>query len=277
MTHSNATALHHGPRPWNPLHDDERAAALSSYLGVADGALTPLLRPGTACSEQEVSMHTQLKDKILGVGFPCVAARSAINRKSYRLGVYPGLGTIDAALAICHDLYEFSHELGRNPEQFTSFIAAFSGGQALKELEFETLLWRQLQLIHEVDGRRFAWDSSVSHDPDDPDFSFSVGGRAFFVIGLNPAASRMARAVDHPCIVFNPHEQFEALRTSGKYDNLKNAIRQRDLAFQGSINPVLANFGQQAESRQYSGRAVPSHWKCPFQHQQRPHSTDLKA
>ena len=249
------------------MHHDERAAAFSSYLGVADGTLTPLLRPGAACTDQEVAVHAQLKDKILGQGFPCVAARSAINRKSYRLGVYPALGTLDAAAAICHDLYEFSHELGRDPQQFTSFIAAFGGGQDVPEHEFETLLWRQLQLIHEVDARHYAWDASVSHDPDDPDFSFSVGARAFFVIGLNPAASRLARSMDQPCIVFNPHEQFEALRHSGKYDHLKNAIRQRDLAFQGSINPVLANFGQQAESRQYSGRAVPSHWKCPFRHQ----------
>ncbi len=248
------------------MHDDDKAAAFSSYLGVVDGALTPLLRPGSGCRPQEVATHAALQDKILGEGFPCVAARSAINRKSYRMGVYPPLGTVDAALAICHDLYEFSHEFARNQGQFTSFIAAFSGGQDLREIDFETLLWRQLQLVHEVDARHFAWDASVSHDPDDPDFSFSVGGRAFFVIGLNPAASRLARVMGQPCIVFNPHDQFEALRSSGKYDQLKNAIRQRDVAFQGSINPVLATFGQQAESRQYSGRAVSTQWKCPFQH-----------
>ena len=255
-------------RPWNPLCENDQAARLSSYLGMVDGEVQPILQPARGCSDPERALQASLKDKILGPGFPCVAARSAFSRKSYRFGLYPTLGSREAALAMCHDLYEFSHELRHSHEQFTSFIGAFSAPSGLDEVAFETLLWRQLQLIHEIDAQYFSWDASVSKDPDDPNFSFSVGGRAFFIIGLNQSASRLARVTDQPCIVFNPHEQFEALRASGKYEKLQQSIRQRDMAFQGSINPVLANFGQQAESRQYSGRSVPSHWKCPFQHRQ---------
>jgi hypothetical protein len=47
---------------------------------------------------------------------------------------------------------------------------------------------------------------------------------------------------------------------------MQEAIRQRDIALQGSINPVLARFGEASEARQYSGRAVESNWKCPFHH-----------
>ena len=36
------------------------------------------------------------------------------------------------------------------------------------------------------------------------------------------------------------------------------------MALQGSINPVLARFGEASEARQYSGRAVLDTWACPF-------------
>jgi hypothetical protein len=33
---------------------------------------------------------------------------------------------------------------------------------------------------------------------------------------------------------------------------------------QGSLNPNLADFGEQSEARQYSGRATEADWVCPF-------------
>ena len=83
-------------------------------------------------------------------------------------------------------------------------------------------------------------------------------------MGLNPQASRHARTAPLCMVAFNFHEQFERLRQRDKYDLLKQAIRRRDLAYQGSLNPMLADFGNRSESRQYSGRAVPADWKCPF-------------
>lgn len=251
-------------RPWNPLHDDGRAARLSSYLGEHQGRLQPLLQPGKTCSPDEQRLHTQLKASLLAPDFPCVAARSAINRQTYRLGVYERLGSPESALALCHDLYEFAHEMGGDPERFTTFIAAFKQPIDPSEVMFESLLWQQLQQMHGVDSRYFDWDASVSKDPEDPNFSFSIGGRAYFVVGLHPSASRLARVTHTPCLAFNPHAQFDKLRATGKYDRLQHAIRERDIAVQGSINPVLADFGRQAESRQYSGRAVPKQWACPF-------------
>ena len=40
--------------------------------------------------------------------------------------------------------------------------------------------------------------------------------------------------------------------------------RARDGQLQGTVNPVLAAFGQASEARQYSGRKVDSRWRCPF-------------
>ncbi|RZL03921.1 MAG: YqcI/YcgG family protein [Rubrivivax sp.] len=261
-------------RPWNPLHDDGRAARLSRYLAERDGRLAPVLPSARDCSADELRIHHRLTSTILAEGFPCVAARSAINRKTYRLGIYDTLGSEDAALAICHDLYEFAHDMREDEDAFTTFVAVFRQPIDLGEVAFEALLWKQLQLMHSTDSRYFPWDASVSKDPEDPRFSFSIGGQAYFVVGSHPFASRLARVAPLPCIAFNPHAQFEHLRATGRYEKLQKAIRQRDMAFQGSINPVLANFGQQAESRQYSGRMVTKQWKCPFQYQEAPEAPE---
>ena len=84
------------------------------------------------------------------------------------------------------------------------------------------------------------------------------------MVGLHAHASRLARRTPWPMLAFNLHEQFERLRTGGRFDALQRAIRARDLAGQGSINPMLSDFGDRSETRQYSGRAVPDDWRCPF-------------
>ena len=45
---------------------------------------------------------------------------------------------------------------------------------------------------------------------------------------------------------------------------MRDTIRNRDEKLQGSINPMMRDFGQGSEARQYSGRAVNDEWKCPF-------------
>jgi FPC/CPF motif-containing protein YcgG len=45
---------------------------------------------------------------------------------------------------------------------------------------------------------------------------------------------------------------------------MQETIRTRDLALQGTINPMLSDFGERSEARQYSGRAVEENWQAPF-------------
>jgi hypothetical protein len=52
----------------------------------------------------------------------------------------------------------------------------------------------------------------------------------------------------------------------GAYQAVKNKIRLRDKKLQGTINPVLRDFGSDSETRQYSGRNVGAEWECPFHH-----------
>jgi FPC/CPF motif-containing protein YcgG len=65
-------------------------------------------------------------------------------------------------------------------------------------------------------------------------------------------------------LVFNRHEQFEKLRSDGKWKRMQKSIRKRDRALQGSVNPMLDDFGEASEARQYSGRAVEDNWQPPF-------------
>jgi len=66
----------------------------------------------------------------------------------------------------------------------------------------------------------------------------------FFVIGLHPYASRLARRFSNPALVFNSHRQFEKLREDGRYWKIQAATRSREIDLQGSINPNLADFSE---------------------------------
>ena len=65
-------------------------------------------------------------------------------------------------------------------------------------------------------------------------------------------------------MVFNSHRQFERLKERGMYQRIQKQVRQREMALQGSLNPNLSDFGSNSEAVQYSGRAVPPDWRCPF-------------
>jgi FPC/CPF motif-containing protein YcgG len=150
-------------------------------------------------------------------------------------------------------------------DPFATFVSTFDGPVDLDDVGFERLLWRQLQLLHDVDRRRWPWDLRVSADPTDPRFSFSVAGHAFFVIGMHPRATRLARTAFVPALVFNRHRQFDVLRERGQMQRVTDVIRARDRRLQGWEYPTLAQFGQVSEARQYAGRVVEDGWRCPFE------------
>jgi FPC/CPF motif-containing protein YcgG len=205
-----------------------------------------------------------VKAFIADKSFPCVGAKSALNKDRMRMLRLGTMASPDSTRALWEALVKYAQEFPNPGSVPVSFVAVFDDAVA-DEAEFETLLWQQLQALHDHDhDMGIVWDRSVSSDPSKVDFSFSVGGRAFFVVGLHPGASRLARRTPAPCIVFNFHNQFESLKASGKYAGMQDAIRTRDTALQGSVNPVLARFGESSEAVQYSGRATEGEWKCPF-------------
>lgn len=196
--------------------------------------------------------------------FPCLAGKGVVRRGDHTLRVYDGLGTERAAMALAHDLGAFVRAEPVDGVSMRAFVAVFQGPLSADEIAFERRLWRQLQRLHEHDDRAASWDPTVSADPESAQFSFSFGGHALFVVGMHPASSRLSRRFAWPTLVFNPRAQFERLRSEGHFERLRTLVRERDVALQGTVNPSLADFGEESEARQYSGRATESDWRCPF-------------
>lgn len=194
--------------------------------------------------------------------FPCLGAKASRARGELRLLRARDLTRADDDRAITRQLQSLSEPV--EGPSFISVAVLFPASPALDEATFERALWDRLAAIHAIDRRRYDWDRRVSADPASPRFSMSVGGKAFYVVGLHPAASRPARRFRCPVLVFNLHSQFEQLRADGRYDRLREAIVQRDVAYAGTPNPMLAAHGRSSEARQYSGRRVGSDWVCPF-------------
>jgi uncharacterized protein len=211
--------------------------------------------------KNQFAIHAEkaFREFVLRPEFPCLGAKAAFNSDSVTVKVFDELGGTASTDGLAAALSDFTC-----PAEYASFVAIFARPRKTSELKFERLLWKQLRLLHEHDAKRFDWDESVAADPADPHFSFSCGGRALYVIGLHANSSREARRFRWPTLVFNPHEQFQRLRSDGKWKHMQETIRQRDLRLQGAINPMLSDFGEKSEARQYSGRAVEENWQAPF-------------
>lgn len=247
----------------NPYHD-ALARTHSAYTRWSDGNLIYPLEAKRKPDLSAARVHDEFRAHVLDAGFPCVGAKAALNGDGYRFGFYTEMNTPASTAGLAHDLWEFVREQPLLPAAYTTFIAVFENPVITDEANWEKLLWAQLQSLHNLDFKHYAWDATVGSDPHDSDFSFSFAGRAFFVVGLHPASSRKARRFAYPTLVFNSHDQFVNLRESGTFERMRHTIRARDLKLQGSLNPNLSDYGEQSEARQYSGRAVEEAWKCPF-------------
>jgi FPC/CPF motif-containing protein YcgG len=217
--------------------------------------------PRRSCAAFKDAFIARFKTFVGQRTFPCVGAKSALHRDRMEFGLYDRLTDQGAAAQLCEHLADFSDRHPTPGVEPVSFVAMFRQPVA-NEDEFHAMLWKHLQAMHDLDSVAHPWDASVSADPASNQFSFSVAERGFFVVGLHPGSSREARQAPFPCLVFNFHDQFEAMRASGRYEKLQRAIRERDVALQGSINPVLARFGEASEAVQYSGHAGAV--GCPF-------------
>lgn len=195
--------------------------------------------------------------------FPCLGAKAALERRALDCFCAHDICSASGDQRIAERVQSFALKANED-NVFISLALLFPSSPLLSEIEFETALWQRLRTIHDIDRTQHGWDSAVSDDPASPHFSMSVGGRGFFVIGMHPRASRRARRFQCPAMIFNLHSQFDHLRADGRYDKLRRAIAARDVMFSGSSNPMLADYGQRSEARQYSGRSVAEDWICPF-------------
>ncbi|MEA2682458.1 MAG: uncharacterized protein QOK05_786 [Chloroflexota bacterium] len=238
--------------------DGER---LWPYLGAVEGELIDLASGEPAPAVARLA-HDTFIAHVSSSAFACVGGKAAVARGTYRVGMLGEFGDATSARALAEGLDQFTAERQELATDFFSYAAFFTSPVGVDETTFEELLWRQLDALHRLD--RFEWDPTVGSDPRDPRFSFSFGGRAYFIVGLHGGSSRWSRRFAWPTLVFNPHDQFDDLRDDGRMERWQAAIRERDIALQGSVNPNLSDFGELPEARQYSGKRNDRDWKCPF-------------
>jgi len=198
--------------------------------------------------------------------FPCVAAKAALTRDQMHIFVAGHLACPKDDKDILDFIYDFIDEYRNSDHDFHTACIIFPETHGIDEETFDRLMWGRLQALSDLDVKNYAYDPRVDSDPSSPKFSFSLKEEAFFIIGLSPDSSRDARKFRYPAIIFNPHAQFEKLRSLNRYDKMKNIVRKRDVALSGSINPMLKDFGDDSEVYQYSGLRYDRNWECPYKY-----------
>lgn len=200
--------------------------------------------------------------KILSENFSCIGAKASITKSSYEFYLLEKIASEKSTHNLYESLKSFTQKRQEINTHFASFIACFTNHNEITPSQFEHLLWKQLYMLHQHD--EFEWDSRVSDDINNPYFSFSIAGDAYFVIGMCPNHPRKCREFPYPTLVFNSHHQFKYLKEINLFEKIKKIVRLRELQYSGSINPNLVDFGEQSEALQYSGLKALNGWKCPF-------------
>jgi hypothetical protein len=192
-----------------------------------------------------------------------VGGKAVVGKKRYRINVYSDITNDTDIKKMYEDLCGFSDELPVDIDNYlASFIAVFKDVVANDEEEFNEKLWKLLQALNDIDT--VPWNKDVSSDVHDDNFSYSLGGTAFFVIGMHPKASRISRRFPYFTVVFNKRDSFSILRQKGLFEGFQEKTRNNDIRIQGNINCNLANFGDSSEALQYSGMENPSLEKIKF-------------
>lgn len=207
-------------------------------------------------------IEQEYRDFVIKDKHPCIMANAVFNLNNYHLKLYDDMTSEEVVMRILDDVGNYLAQYDFDSNDFESLLLCFPENRFDSETEFEMALWSLLQKLHDHDTHE--WDPEVSDDVENNNFSFSIKGRAFYIIGMHPHSSRLARRAPYPTLVLNLHWQFEKLREMGTYQTVKKRIRRRDKNLQGFINPVLRDFGTDTEAKQYSGRAVEEQWQCPF-------------
>lgn len=209
-------------------------------------------------------MENQLSAFIMDKNFPCIMAKSVFKNGFLNIHEITTLEDENVMRDVLEKFYIFIDNYRRYPNKLSSFIITIKNAAYKDFSSFETNFWMFLKTLHQTDKKKYVHDSRVSSDPEAGNFGFSVKEEAFFILALHPKSPRLARRFFSPAIVFNPHQQFEAMRKNGMFKKVRNIIRKRDELLQGSFNPMLEDFGEKSEVFQYLGKTYEPEAPCPL-------------
>ncbi len=207
----------------------------------------------------------QLKQQIHNKNFSCLAAKKAfMGQKIFHYDFKNPFSWKEIEDFIIQ-LKEFVHE--QEGTFFKIVLCSFSYLLIGDEEDFHAFTWQFLNKLHEVDiVNGNSWVPGYSYDTNNDNFAFCMSNKAFFVVGMHPKSSRISRQMTPPCIAFNLHEQFIALRERGDFYKFQKGTRKREERLQGSLNPNLSDHGNDSEAKQYSGIAWKSDLLIDFQY-----------
>src|SRR5690606_22674379 len=106
-----------------------------------------LLRSPDLCSSPPGQL---MRDFIADPAFPCVGAKSALNKGRMQLQEFGVLGDRAITPALHAALLQYARDYPAPGTVPVTFIAAFKR-ELMDEHSFEQRLWRQLQALHEHD------------------------------------------------------------------------------------------------------------------------------
>jgi FPC/CPF motif-containing protein YcgG len=219
-------------------------------------------------NDEQLIVKEQFREHIMSKYFPCLNAKIAFQRNTFGFGFYDILASKHTTKLLWHHLIDFINrqsDFWANNQIFTTYVACFRTPRDIDEIVFERLLWKQLQLIHNEDVQNgIKWAENYSDNPTDSNFGFSVGGRAFFIVGLHPNSSRRGRRFLTPTIIFNSLDQFTNLRQLKMFNEIQKIIRNNDLLQNKSINPNLIINHNKSDAFEYSGKLIQSDWIPDF-------------
>jgi FPC/CPF motif-containing protein YcgG len=196
--------------------------------------------------------------------YPCIAAVQALHRKELMFDTYEGFGTGQSSRRLAEKLIAFKKDQLEKQIPYLTYMAIFPNDISSNEDDFEKGLWTELSAMWSHPDIAGNWDPNFSDDPADRNFCFSLDGTAFFVVGLHPESSRLSRRLPYNALIFNLYSQFTALMDKGQYHAMVKMNRQRDLRFQGSVNPMAEAHNEDWEAIQFSGKNNSNEWRCPF-------------
>ncbi|MGD3108873.1 guanitoxin biosynthesis heme-dependent pre-guanitoxin N-hydroxylase GntA [Streptomyces sp. YGL11-2] len=226
------------------------------------------MTPSPATVRAELERFIQTRE------FSCLGARAALRRQTITHHHYRELGDEQSARDNYRDVLAYALALPSqlSAQSFRTFVATFDDAGRLDESAHEELLWRHLQFMHDTDVETYGLDPGSTSDPTRPNFGFHVGGHAFFLVGMHPGASRASRRFSVPAIAFNSLTQFMLL--GEKFYSMQDAIRRREVANNGSVNPSFTEYDYEQPARHFAGRFTEKDWTCPFTARHEPPAED---
>lgn len=238
-------------------------AGLLSFRSTAGASGTPVKLTGAPITQLERFLGGMLR--VFAAGHPCLGARQLGSQSGLFYAVYSDMSSLRCAFELLEDLDDYLARTEDIPI-LKSFVPIFEE-PICSPSDFADKFWAFAQLLNRIDALSHPYDPSVSSNPNDPRFEFSLRGKAVFPTTLHPHHPRTARRFPYPAWAHNQSAQFQQLRESGEFENWQKKIRTVDAKLDKSKqpNPLLADHGDASAAIQLGQLELASYPFQPFQ------------